>query len=83
MRIDNPDYTFAPWNAEQVESLNGFQEFANWHPFTCGGGGGEHSGVSLIAKEDGWHCPEEGCTLRQKWAFKAMSDNRWKDWSVF
>ena len=48
------------------------------HPFTCGndlcrGVSGQHA--SLIASEDGWHCP--ACDYTQNWAHGFMAC--WKD----
>jgi|WetSurSiteA1Bulk_404760.scaffolds.fasta_scaffold182682_2 hypothetical protein len=50
----------APWTDEQVELINLFQKSGKGHPYTCGGGGGPHSGVDLIATNEGWVCPECG-----------------------
>lgn len=61
---------YAPWTSEQVEALNAFQAEGGMHPFTCGG---DHTPASpvLVAKKDGWHCPQpygENCDYRQDWA---------------
>ena len=74
------DLARVPWSADQVESLNGFQRAGVWHPFTCSGGGGEHSDAVLTAREDGWHCPVAGCPHVQSWAFPAMADGSWREW---
>ena len=63
-----------PWTAEQVAALNMFQRRGGMHPFTCGG---EHTTGSpmLVAREDGWHCPDpyhEGCDYTQDWAHAWM-----------
>lgn len=73
----------APWSADQVASLNGYQHSGAFHPFTCSGGGGPHSdrpGRSsvLVVDEDGWRCPVEGCTHHQHWAHAFMADWSWK-----
>lgn len=70
----------APFSPEQVDALTTYQAAGFMHPFTCGGGGGPHSGVSLYAQADGWHCPVEGCIHRQDWAHTFMADRRyWPD----
>ncbi|WP_394436215.1 hypothetical protein [Streptomyces sp. SGAir0957] len=74
------DIIRAPWTPNQVEALNRFQREGDMHPFTCGG---EHTPGSpvLIAREDGWRCPEpygEPCDYRQDWAHAFMADPaRW------
>ncbi|MEU3945425.1 hypothetical protein [Streptomyces sp. NPDC029526] len=60
----------APWTPEQVDALNRFQQMGGMHPFTCGGDHTPGSPV-LVAREDGWHCPQpygEHCDYRQDWA---------------
>lgn len=64
----------APWTSEQVDALNRFQQAGRMHPFTCGG---EHTPGSpvLVAREDGWHCPQpygEPCDYQQDWAHAFM-----------
>lgn len=58
----------APWTPEQVEALNTFQRSGQFHPFTCG----NDSDSVLIAREDGWHCPD--CAYRQNWAHAFMAE---------
>lgn len=72
----------APWTDEQVETLNRYQR-GPMHPFTCGSL--DHperenlspasrntfeKGRTLIAKNDGWHCPT--CSYTQDWAWEFM-----------
>lgn len=60
--------TKAPWTAEEVTFLNAYQRCGKYHEFTCGN---DHDrDVMLVARQDGWHCPE--CDYRQKWAHKFM-----------
>src|SRR5262245_33229944 len=61
----------APWTDEQVANLNRFQACKYLHEFTCPMA---HRGSSrtLIARPDGWHCPE--CDYRQSWAFCFMAE---------
>jgi len=76
------DLVTAPWTAEQVESLNGFQRSGVMHPFTCSGGGGPHSeridGAVLVATESGWRCPVPDCTHQQDWAHPWMANGTWR-----
>lgn len=74
-------YVQAPFTAEQVESLNAYQDSGAFHPFTCNGGQQrvfdhvhEHA-VALVAQEDAWHCPE--CEYTQDWAWSWMADGSW------
>lgn len=70
---------FAPWTPEQVAALNAFQKRGQFHPFTCGNAyGHEYYSPTLIALEDGWHCPAPFCGYRQNWAHEYMADpSRW------
>lgn len=61
----------APFTADQVKSLNGYQRSKVMHPFTCA----MHSDLNLIAREDGWVCPQ--CTYRQNWAHDWMANWKW------
>jgi hypothetical protein len=54
----------APWTDEEVEALNCFQTCGKVHPYTCGGGGGPHSGVDLVATNEGWYCPKCGSVVQ-------------------
>ncbi len=74
----------APWTADQVASLNEYQESGVMHPFTCGGrtlDGEEHV---LRATEEGWVCDKcPGWKLKayhQDWCHWWMSDWSWKKW---
>jgi len=73
----------APWSADQIDSLNGYQHSIAGHPFTCSGGGGPHSDrparpAVLVAAEDGWHCPVGSCEHHQNWAHAWMADGSWR-----
>jgi hypothetical protein len=58
----------APWTAEQVDTLNRFQNLGYVHEFTCGN---DHEGSrALVATRAGWICPN--CDYRQDWANEAM-----------
>lgn len=60
----------APFTSEQVRHLNEFQRSGAMHPFTCA----DHSNHSLVATEEGWTCPKEGCEYKQNWAHVWMAD---------
>jgi hypothetical protein len=67
----------APFTEEQVKSLNGYQQFGQMHPFTCGNDSCHH--VSLVATKDGWDCPQ--CHKhKQTWCHNFMADGSWKEW---
>ena len=61
----------APFTPDQVSSLNAYQNANLMHPFTCG----NNSDHLLIAREDGWTCPE--CDYQQKWAHDWMGNWKW------
>lgn len=68
----------APFNDDQVEKLNKYQEHGFFHPFTCCSAGteekcerrnGKGEGI-LIATNEGWVCP---CgEYKQNWAHTFM-----------
>ena len=62
----------APFNQDQVASLNAFQQSGAFHPFTCAKG--SHT---LVATPEGWTCPQDDYT--QDWAHDFMSDWSWKE----
>ena len=64
----------APWNAEQVNRLNRFQQEANMHPFTCGALHSSGQRPVLEATQAGWICPDRGCAYTQGWAHAFMAD---------
>lgn len=64
----------APWTKIQVLDLINYQVSGRFHPYTCGGGGGEHSGVRLLPTPNGWVCPVQTCTYRQSWAYGPLPD---------
>lgn len=68
------DKSDAPWTADQVASLNAYQECGYAHPFTSGSGG------DLIATPEGW-VEQAGGPIVQTWAHPWMVDWRWRiDW---
>lgn len=66
----------APWTADQVASLNGYQHGGYGHPFT---GARKPNGdeTVLIATPDGW-IEHEGGPVTQTWAHLFMVDWTWK-----
>ena len=71
------DKITAPFTPEQVEALNHYQEYTQFHPFTCGGADpdcersqGEGEGL-LKATPEGWTCPCGRYT--QNWAHAFMT----------
>ena len=64
----------APWTPDQAAKLNQFQQIGGMHPFTCGSPLHIYHSPTLIAREDGWHCPEPACGYRQNWAHAFMAN---------
>lgn len=66
----------APWSAEQVASLNAYQQNPGTHPFTGerDAGGGE---TVLVATRAGW-VEREGGPVVQTWAHQCMTDWSWR-----
>lgn len=69
----------APFSADQVASLNGYQSSGVFHEFTCGSEDCPADQATLIAAEDGWHCP--ACSYTQDWAHHFMADGSWRDFA--
>ncbi len=71
---DDPSRIVAPFTQEQVVSLNNFQMWGTFHPFT----GTNHDGqkVDLKATRRGWVADCNGKPV-QKWAHKFMTDWSW------
>lgn len=67
------DQIRAPFSEAQIAALNAYQRSGRMHPFTCGGEHELHQ--TLIAEQDGWHCPDERCDYRQDWAHAWMADS--------
>lgn len=66
----------APWTAEQVDSLNDYQQSGAFHPFTCGNDQCRAANRSpLTATPHGWVHP---CGYTQNWAHTFMADGSWK-----
>lgn len=70
------DMCNAPWDVDQVESLNAYQHCGYAHPFT-----GEYNvdgeRFVLIATRDGWVEQESG-PIVQTWAHPRMANWGWK-----
>lgn len=64
----------APWNAQQVASLNLCQHIDHLHPYTCG-----DCGTKLVAVAEGWICPSKQCCYHQSWAHADDADGKWPD----
>ncbi len=61
-----------PFDDEQVNSLNGYQN-STYHPYTCGG---KNCREILVATNDGWVCKK--CGYMQMWAHRFSADWSWK-----
>jgi len=70
--------TSAPWDDEQIRSLNTYQQSGVWHPFTCGTGHHEDGEVLLVASPSGWMCERDDCDYEQYWAWAWMADWSWR-----
>ena len=57
------DIINAPWTDDQVATLNTYQQCGHFHPYTCG-----ICRADLVATNDGWRCPADGCNYVQHWA---------------
>jgi hypothetical protein len=66
----------APWTADQVASLKGYQACDYVHAFT-GPRGPNGEETTLIPTPDGW-VEREGGPVVQTWAHDFMADWRWK-----
>lgn len=64
---------YAPFNQEQIKSLNEFQQSGYWHEFTCG-----NCRSTLEATETGWICKTEDCGYTQDWCHDFMQDGSWQ-----
>lgn len=67
----DPTISHAPWTAEEVESLVGYQACGVCHPFT-----GEND--DLIPTAMGW-TETVGGPVSQTWAHKSMVDGSWRN----
>lgn len=65
------------WTDDQFASVRDYQDAGRWHPYTCGGGGGPCSGVSLEIRPDGMHCPS--CERVQTWVHDFVLDGSWRE----
>jgi hypothetical protein len=75
----------APFSADQVASLNGYQASGVFHEFTCGNDSCPALDfdikMTLEARTDGWHCQASGCGYAQDWAHAFMADGSWRELS--
>jgi len=53
-------------NHYQFACQTGDMGQGGFHPLTCAGGGGEHSGVCLVFVDGRWRCPVQGCQHTQE-----------------
>ncbi|MFE9738860.1 hypothetical protein [Streptomyces sp. NPDC006477] len=69
------DVIRTPWNSEQVQALNGYQEHGTRPPRVCNSEG-HASGISpvLDATHTGWICPDPACTYTQDWEWRSTLD---------
>ena len=74
----------APFSADQVESLNAFQESEYVHPYTCrspacpaASWADEDDWLPMAADTDGLHCID-GCRRVQTWAHAWTADWSWQ-----
>lgn len=71
------------FTAEEVVSLNAFQEGGGWHPFTCPqehrvlSGEVFEEAVCLRATTGGWVCWWPRCEYEQNWAHDFMKNWAW------
>lgn len=63
---------YAPFTDKEVDQLQSFQDYGNFHPFTCGNGHPRQ--VNLTPDNEGWVCPVDNCDYEQAWAWIAMFD---------
>lgn len=65
----------APWNPDQIKSLEGYQNCGYFHPFTCG-----ICSSDLIPTKDGWICSldDSDCYYVQDWCHDFMADGSWE-----
>lgn len=65
------DHALAPYNNDQVGSLNAYQASGTFHEFTCANSHGP-----LVANNDGWHCDK--CNYAQRWSWAWMANWEWQ-----
>jgi len=71
----------APWNDEQVMSLNTYQTGGRGHLFTCGEREADGQAHVLQATREGWYCPtcrSKGKAYVQTWCHDFMADWSWE-----
>lgn len=70
----------APWDDDQVMSLNAYQACQWHHPFTCGQREPDGTAHVLVAGREGWSCPRCDAGVkqyRQTWCHDWMADWSW------
>ena len=64
----------APFNDEQIRSINEFQHCNYFHPFTCA----NDSNHVLVAYNAGLMCPNNDCKYTKEWVHNFMQDFSWQ-----
>lgn len=70
---------FAPWEDDEVKSINGYQLAGIMHPFTCiNRGRDDHMDTEgiMLAEEEAMYCPF--CAFLQTWVHDFMADWSWQ-----
>lgn len=73
--IDDHEKIYPPWTQQQVDTLNLWQVYSGFHPYTCARGHGEPR--ALVATMSGWVCEHVGCHHRQHWAHAWTASSDW------
>jgi hypothetical protein len=68
---------YAPFNGQQVQSMNGFQVRSGMHPMTCREDDCRSAtrAAPMTATTLGWMCRD--CDYRQDWTFTFTADWSW------
>ena len=65
---------FAPFDADQIASLNAYQLSNVGQPFVCGNDASHYLLVAFF--DDGWRCLD--CDYTEEWAWAWMADWSWR-----
>ncbi|MFE6785148.1 hypothetical protein ACFVFF_23115 [Streptomyces sp. NPDC057680] len=69
------DIVRAPWNSEQVQALNDYQERGRREPRICGSDQHKTGRSPLLdATHSGWICPDPACTYTSDWEWRSTVD---------
>lgn len=68
---------FAPFDEQQIASIDGFQACPEFHPYTCCNHQSMRSRTNMLAYRAGLVCPN--CGRLQKWAWDFSADGSWKE----